>query len=184
MPNAKKKGVFFAVLVLFAINILNFYDRHVPGALVERMRREFHLSDMQIGLLGSAFIWLYAIMGVPLGRIADSGSRKKLLAWGLVVWASLTACAAIATNYTVLLFSRLGVGLGEATCAPAATSWLGDLFPAEKRARVLAVFMLGVPVGSALAAFFSGVIAQAHGWRAAMALAGAPALLLVPALLT
>src|SRR2546429_8175193 len=98
MPNAKKKGVFFAVLVLFAINILNFYDRHVPGALVEPMRREFHLSDMQIGLLGSVFIWLYAIMGVPLGRIADSGSRKKLLAWGLVVWASLTACAAIATN--------------------------------------------------------------------------------------
>src|SRR5437763_208116 len=87
MPNAKKKGVFFAVLVLFAINILNFYDRHVPGALVEPMRREFHLSDMQIGLLGSVFIWLYAIMGVPLGRIADSGSRKKLLAWGLVVWA-------------------------------------------------------------------------------------------------
>src|SRR5437667_3298873 len=85
MPNAKKKGVFFAVLVLFAINILNFYDRHVPGALVEPMRREFHLSDMQIGLLGSVFIWLYAIMGVPLGRIADSGSRKKLLAWGLVV---------------------------------------------------------------------------------------------------
>src|SRR5438034_1267656 len=114
MPNAKKKGVFFAVLVLFAINILNFYDRHVPGALVEPMRREFHLSDMQIGLLGSVFIWLYAIMGVPLGRIADSGSRKKLLAWGLVVWASLTACAAIATNFSILLISRVGAGLGEA----------------------------------------------------------------------
>ena len=183
MPNAKKKGVFFAVLVLFAINILNFYDRHVPGALVEPMRREFHLSDMQIGLLGSVFIWLYAIMGVPLGRIADSGSRKKLLAWGLVVWASLTACAAIATNYTVLLISRVGVGLGEATCAPSATSWLGDLFPAEKRSRVLALFMLGVPFGGALAYFCSGPLAQAHGWRAAMVLAAAPALVLVPGLL-
>ncbi len=148
------------------------------------MRKEFHLSDMQIGLLGSVFIWLYAIMGVPLGRIADSGSRKKLLAWGLVVWASLTACAAIATNYTVLLISRVGVGLGEATCAPAATSWLGDLFPAEKRSRVLALFMLGVPFGGALAYFISGPLAQAHGWRAAMVLAAAPALLLVPALLT
>ena len=162
MPNAKKKGVFFAVLVLFAINILNFYDRHVPGALVEPMRREFHLSDMQIGLLGSVFIWLYAIMGVPLGRIADSGSRKKLLAWGLVVWASLTACAAIATNFSILLISRVGVGLGEATCAPAATSWLGDLFPADKRSRVLALFMLGVPFGGALAYFSSGPLAQAH----------------------
>ena len=179
----KKNSVLFAVLVLFAINILNFYDRHVPGALVEPMRKEFRLSDMQIGLLGSVFIWLYAIMGVPLGRIADSGSRKKLLAWGLVVWASLTACAAIATNYSVLLVSRVGVGLGEATCAPAATSWLGDLFPAEKRSRVLALFMLGVPFGGAFAYFFSGPLAQAHGWRAAMVLAAAPALLLVPALL-
>jgi predicted MFS family arabinose efflux permease len=183
MPNAKKKGVFFAVLVLFAINILNFYDRHVPGALVEPMRREFHLSDMQIGLLGSVFIWLYAIMGVPLGRIADSGSRKKLLAWGLVVWASLTACAAIATNFSMLLISRVGVGLGEATCAPAATSWLGDLFPADKRSRVLALFMLGVPFGGALAYFSSGPLAQAHGWRAAMVVAAAPALVLVPTLL-
>lgn len=148
------------------------------------MRKEFHLSDMQIGLLGSVFIWLYAIMGVPLGRIADSGSRKKLLAWGLVVWASLTACAAIATNYSMLLLSRVGVGLGEATCAPAATSWLGDLFPPAKRSRVLAVFMLGVPFGGALAFFFSGPVAQAYGWRAAMVLAAAPALLLVPALLT
>lgn len=181
---AKKNGALFTVLVLFAINILNFYDRHVPGALVEPMRKEFHLSDMQIGLLGSVFIWLYAIMGVPLGRIADSGSRKKLLAWGLVVWASLTACAAIATNYSMLLLSRVGVGLGEATCAPAATSWLGDLFPPAKRSRVLAVFMLGVPFGGALAFFFSGPVAQAYGWRAAMVLAAAPALLLVPALLT
>jgi predicted MFS family arabinose efflux permease len=181
---AKKNGVLFAVLVLFAINILNFYDRHVPGALVEPMRKEFHLSDMQIGLLGSVFTWLYAIMGVPLGRIADSGSRKKLLAWGLVVWASLTACAAIATNYSILLFSRVGVGLGEATCAPAATSWLGDLFPQAKRSRVLALFMLGVPIGGALAFFVSGPLAQAYGWRAAMVLAAAPALLLVPALLT
>src|SRR5215472_448817 len=147
------------------------------------MRKEFHLSDMQIGLLGSVFIWLYAIMGVPLGRIADSGSRKKLLAWGLVVWASLTACAAIATSFSILLISRVGVGLGEATCAPAATSWLGDLFPVEKRSRVLALFMLGVPFGGALAYFSSGPLAQAHGWRAAMVLAAAPALVLVPALL-
>ena len=181
---AKKNSALFPVLVLFAINILNFYDRLVPGALVEPMRKEFHLNDMQIGLLGSVFIWLYAIMGVPLGRVADSGSRKKLLAWGLVIWASLTASAAVAANYSMLLISRVGVGLGEATCAPAATSWLGDLFPREKRSRVLALFMLGAPMGSALAAFFSGLAGQAYGWRAAMALAGAPALLLVPAMLT
>ena len=182
-PKTKRNSALFPVLVLFAVNVLNFYDRLVPGALVEPIRKEFHLSDTQIGLLGSIFIWPYAVIGVLMGRLADSGSRKKLLAWGLAVWASLTACTAIAANYSILLFSRLGVGLGEATCAPAATSWLGDLYPPAKRSRVLALFMLGVPIGSAMAAFFSGVIAQAHGWRTAMALAGAPAVLLVPALL-
>jgi MFS family permease len=177
------KTLWFSVVVLFAINILNFYDRHVPGALVEPMRKEFHLTDTQIGLLGSAFIWIYAIVGVPLGRIADSASRRKLLAWGVVIWTALTASAGLATSYAVLLFSRVGVGVGEAACAPTATSWLGDLFPTAKRSRVLALFMLGVPVGGALGYFFSGPLAETYGWRAAMVFAAAPALLLVPALL-
>jgi predicted MFS family arabinose efflux permease len=179
----KSNAFLFAALVLFAINILNFYDRNAPGALVEPMRREFHLNDTQIGLIGSVFIWLYAIVGVPLGRIADTWSRKKLLAWGVLVWSSLTAFAAFAKTYNVLLFSRMGVGLGEAVCAPTATSWIGDICPPTKRARALAVFMLGVPVGSALSFFFSGPIAQAYGWRAAMVIAAAPAVVLVPLLL-
>jgi predicted MFS family arabinose efflux permease len=172
-----------SAFVLFAINVLNFYDRHVPGALTEPIRKEFHLTDTQIGLLGSAFIWIYALIGLPLGRIADSASRKKLLAVAILIWSSLTASAAFAGSFTMLLFSRIGVGIGEAGCAPAATSWLGDLFPPDKRSRVLALFMLGVPVGGALSFFFSGPLAQAYGWRAAMILAAAPALLLVPALL-
>ncbi len=179
----QRTGLILSVVVLFAINVLNFYDRHVPGALVEPMRKEFHLADTQIGLLGSAFIWLYAIVGVPLGRLADSWSRKKLLALGVILWASLTASAAFAGSYAMLLFSRVGVGVGESACAPTATSWLGDLFPPGKRSRVLALFMLGVPVGGALSFFFSGPIAQAYGWRVAMILAAAPAILLVPALL-
>jgi len=182
-PPTKRKAYLFAALVLFAINILNFYDRHVPGALTEPLRKEFHLTDTQIGLLGSVFIWLYAIVGVPLGRIADRWSRKKLLALGVMVWSSLTAMAAFATNYPMLMISRLGVGLGEAACAPTATSWLGDLFRPDQRSRALALFMLGVPIGGSLSFFFSGPIAQAYGWRAAMILAAAPALLLVPALL-
>jgi len=119
-----------SAFVLFAINVLNFYDRHVPGALTEPIRKEFHLTDTQIGLLGSAFIWIYALIGLPLGRIADSASRKKLLAVAILIWSSLTASAAFAGSFTMLLFSRIGVGIGEAGCAPAATSWLGDLFSA------------------------------------------------------
>jgi predicted MFS family arabinose efflux permease len=176
-------ALYLSVLVLFLINILNFYDRHVPGALVEPMRHEFHLDDTQIGLLGSAFIWLYAIIGVPLGLIADRWSRKNLLAWGVLVWTALTASAGLATTYAFLLFSRVGVGLGEAACAPTATSWLGDLFPPAQRSRVLALFMMGVPIGGGLGYLIGGPVAQAYGWRTAMVTAALPALLLLPLLL-
>ena len=147
------------------------------------MRKEFALNDTQVGILTTAFTLLYAVIGVPLGRIADRASRKKLLAGGVSVWSLLMATSAIASGYGLLLFSRLGVAVGEAVCAPAATSWLGDLFPAERRSRALATFMLGIPIGGGLSFLLGGPLAQAFGWRLAMALAAAPALLLVPALL-
>jgi MFS family permease len=171
------------VLVLCAINLLNFYDRQAPGALVEPMRREFGLSDTQIGLLGSMFIWVYALAGVPLGRLADVWSRKKLLTIGVTVWSALTAAAGLAASFSFLVFTRLGVGVGEAVCAPVGTSWIGDLFPAKRRARVLSLFMLGVPVGGALSFLLCGPIAQAWGWRTALVSAAAPAIILVPLLL-
>lgn len=178
-----KTGVAASMLILFAVNVLNFYDRHVPGALVEPLRREFHLSDAQIGLLSSAFVWVYAIAGIPLGRLADSWSRKKVLAASVFVWALLTASAGFAKSFAMLFISRLGVGVGEAGCAPAGTSWLGDLFPPARRSRALAFFMFAVPFGGALGFFFTGPIAQAYGWRRAMIVAALPALLLIPALL-
>ena len=180
----RSRGFFYPVLILVAVNVLNFYDRNVPGALAEPLRKEFHLTDSQLGLLGSVFIWLYAIVGLPLGHLADRWSRKKLLAGGMGVWALLTAFAAFASSFGMLIVSRLGVAVGEAVAAPTATSWIGDLFAVHQRARALSLFMLGVPVGGALSFFFSGPIAQAYGWRAAMVTAALPALLLIPALLT
>jgi predicted MFS family arabinose efflux permease len=180
-PRARSAA--WPLLVLVLVNIVNFYDRHVPGALAEPIRHEFHLTDAQLGWIGSVFIWLYALVGVPLGRLADTGSRKRLLSAGLAVWGLLTGYAAWATSYALLVFSRLGVGVGEAACAPTATSWIGDLFPPERRARPLALFMLGVPIGGALSFFFSGPIALAFGWRKAMIAAAIPALLLIPAVL-
>jgi MFS family permease len=173
----------WSLAVLVAINILNFYDRHVAGAVVEPIRYEFHLSDTQIGFINTIFTILYGAVGLPLGWLADKISRKKLLAAGIVVWAALTASAKWAFSYRFLVMTRLGVGVGEASCAPVATSWIGDLFPADRRSKPLALFMLGVPVGGALSFFFSGAIAQRFGWRWAMVLAAAPALLLVPMLL-
>jgi predicted MFS family arabinose efflux permease len=179
----KNNGAKSALAVLVAINILNFYDRNAIGALTEPIRKEFHLTDTQVGLLGSIFTWLYAVVGVPIGNFADRSSRKTILAAGIVVWSALTGTAALATSYAILLFSRLGFAVGEAAVAPTAASWIGDLFPASKRAAPLALFMIGVPMGGALAYFFSGPIAQAFGWRSAMVAAAAPALLLIPLLL-
>jgi MFS family permease len=169
--------------VLVAINVLNFYDRQVAGAVVEPVRKEFHLSDTQIGLLNTISLILYGLVGLPLGLLADRVSRKKLLAVGIVVWTAFTACARWVNSYSLLLVTRLGVGVGEATAAPTATSWIGDLFPAERRSKPLALFMLGVPVGCALSFFFTGPIALRFGWRTAMVVAAVPALLLVPLLL-
>jgi MFS family permease len=179
----RRAGYTASLAVLVAVNILNFYDRHVIGALTEPIRKEFSLTDAQVGLMSSAFIWLYALVGLPLGRIADTRSRKKLLAAGMVVWSLLTGSASLAANYTMLLMSRLGFAVGEAVVAPAGTSWIGDLFPPDRRSRALALFMLGVPIGGALSYFFSGPVAQAFGWRAAMVLAAVPAVILIPLVL-
>jgi MFS family permease len=180
VPSQGTKG---SLAVLFAINVLNFYDRQVLGALLEPIRKEFHLTDTQLGALGTVPIVLYALVGLPFGRIADSGSRKKLLAAGVIIWTALTGAGGLTKTYIALLVTRLGVFVGEAACAPTATSWIGDLFPADRRSRALAFFMLGVPLGGALSYAIGGPAAQAWGWRAALVVAALPALLLVPALL-
>jgi MFS family permease len=173
----------WTLAVLFLVNVLNFYDRQALGAVLEPLRREFQLSDSQLGAIPTAFVIVYALAGVPLGRLADRWSRKRLLAIGVTVWAGLTALGGLSTGYAMLFATRMGVGIGEAVCAPAATSWLGDIVPPRRRSRALAAFMMAIPVGMMISFVASGPAAQAFGWRAALLLAAAPALLLVPALL-
>jgi MFS family permease len=172
-----------ALGVLFAINALNFFDRQILGAVGEPIRKEWGLSDGAIGALGTAFTLLYAFVGVPLGRLADRANRTHLLAAGVVVWSLLTAVSGAARSFWQLFVFRLGVGVGEAVCAPAATSLIGDLVPSGKRARALAIFMLGLPVGVALSFAVSGTVAQTYGWRAAFYVAGIPGLLCALAVL-
>jgi len=170
------------LLILFLVNVLNFYDRQVLGAVLEPLHREFGLSDTQLAVLATAFTLLYAVAGLPLGRLADQWSRKRLLAIGVSVWAALTSLGGLASSYGMLLATRLGVGIGEAACAPAATSWIGDLVPAGRRAHAMAIFMMAVPAGGFLSFAVGGPVAQAWGWRMALVLAGIPAVALVPAL--
>lgn len=173
----------FALSVLFAINTLNFFDRQVFGAIAEPVRKEWGLSDSAIGLVGTAFTLVYAAVGLPLGSLTDKIARKKILSAGVFVWSLLTAASGLAMSYWQLFLLRLGVGVGEATCAPAATSLIGDLYPADKRSKALSVFMLGLPVGIALSYAISGSVAQAYGWRAAFYVAGLPGLICTLAVL-
>jgi predicted MFS family arabinose efflux permease len=182
-PDTRTNNSVRALAVLVCLNVLNFYDRHLTGALAEPIREEFALTDTQLGLMSSAFVWIYAIVGMPLGRIADSWSRKKMLAGGLAIWSMLTGLLAFVTSYGGLVATRLGVGIGEAVAAPASTSLIGDLFPPEQRSRALGMYMIGLPIGAALSYFVSSSMAQAFGWRTAVIAAAVPGLLLVPALL-
>jgi MFS family permease len=176
--NSKPPNAWFALCVLFGINTMNFYDRQILAAVTEPVRKEWALTDSAIGFLGTAFTLLYAVVGVPLGRLADCWTRTRLLSIGVTVWSVLTAASGLAWNYGSLFLSRLGVGIGEASCAPAANSLIGDLFPANRRARALSIFMLGLPVGLFLSYWLSGRIAHAYGWRAAFYLACLPGLVL------
>ncbi|MBI4469554.1 MAG: MFS transporter [Acidobacteria bacterium] len=172
-----RSGAAYTLIVLFAINTMNFFDRQIVGALAEPIRREFQLSDSALGGLSTAFTLFYAAAGVPLGRLADRYSRKWILAGGILTWSLLTAVCGATRSYGQLFAVRLGVGFGEATCAPAATSLIGDIFPAGKRARAISIFMLGLPIGIALSYALSGAFAQAYGWRTAFVAAGLPGLL-------
>lgn len=173
----------FTLAVLLGINTMNFFDRQILPAVQEKIRKDWELSDSELGWLGTAFIVLYAVVGLPLGRLADVWRRKWILAAGVGLWSLLTLGSGLATNYVWLFLTRLGVGVGEASCAPTASSLIGDLVPAERRARALSLFMIGLPVGLALSFFVSGTIAEHRSWQEAFYVAAVPGLLLAVAAL-
>src|SRR5918911_3792395 len=103
----------FALFVLFAINLMNFFDRQLLGGVGEGIRREWALSDTALGLLGTVFTLLYAVFGLPLGRMSDKRDRRRILAAGVFAWSALTAASGMARTFSQLIVARLGVGLGE-----------------------------------------------------------------------
>ncbi len=167
----------FALAVLFAINLMNFYDRLIIGAVGESIAVDWGLTDTQLGYLGTAFILIYAAVGVPLGRWADTGNRSRILTLGVTVWSVLTALSGFAQQFWQMVALRLSVGVGEASCAPASNSLIGDLYPARNRARAMSLFMLGLPLGNAAALVVSGLMTKHYGWRSAFFVALVPGLL-------
>src|SRR5438876_7222431 len=155
----------FTLGVLLSINTMNFFDRQILSAVQEKIRAEWQLSDSALGDLGTAFILLYAVVGLPLGRLADLWRRKWILSVGVGLWSVMTLASGLAWNFWSLFVFRLGVGIGEASCAPTSSSLIGDLVPPQRRARALSFFMIGLPVGLGLSFLVSGTIAERRSWQ-------------------
>ena len=167
--------------VLLAVYALNFLDRQIVNILAEPIKAELKLSDTQLGLLaGPAFALFYAVLGIPIARYADraSSNRVTLIAAALALWSAMTVLCGFAQNFGQLLLARIGVGVGEAGCTPAAHSLISDSVAPEQRASAISFYGLGVPIGTLLGLVIGGVVNDLWGWRAALMLVGAPGLLL------
>lgn len=165
--------------ILFLVSTCNYIDRHLLAVLIEPIKAEFGASDTMMGLLtGFAFAAFYAVLGLPMARIADRGDRRLVISISVAVWSAMTALCGVANNFVQLALARIGVGIGEAGAIPPAQSLIADYFPPAQRARAISVFMTSATFGY-IGAFSGGAyIAANYGWRAAFLVMGVPGLLL------
>ncbi|WP_157219349.1 spinster family MFS transporter [Flavisphingomonas formosensis] len=173
-----------ALFVLLLTYMMSYIDRTALGVLQEPIKRELALSDWQLGLLsGPVFAVLYALMSLPIARLAERYSRSRLIALCLFFWSLMTMVCGLCQSYAQLLVARIGVSIGEAGGNPASHSLIADLFPPSRRGRAISVYTFGVPVGAFLGAALSGWLAAQWGWRAAFLILGPAGFLLVLAVL-
>lgn len=182
----------YALFVLVIVYVLNFVDRQIMSILANDIKADLGLSDADLGFLyGTAFAVFYALFGIPLGKLADSWHRVKLMTVGLSLWSFMTAISGFARNGTELTLARVGVGVGEATASPSAYSLISDYFPARLRATALAVYSSGLYIGGGISLLIGGLIVEnwneafpgggplgLAGWQAAFIAVGLPGLLL------
>jgi predicted MFS family arabinose efflux permease len=179
---AKRSAPLVLALLLLAY-IFNFLDRQILGILGPSIQADLHLSDAQFGAIGgTAFALLYAALGIPLAYLADRTGRSSVVAGSLAVWSAFTALCGLATGYWSLFLFRLGVGVGEAGGVAPSYALVSDYFPERVRARALAIFSLGIPLGLGGGSFVGARLAHWFGWRAAFAIMGLVGLLLAPVL--
>jgi MFS family permease len=167
-----------AVALLLTINLFNYIDRYILAAVVPPLSSEFHLSEERAGLLSTAFLYAYMVGAPILGRLAERVSRWWIVAGSIAVWSFASGWTGLAGSFGVLLASRIIVGIGEAGYGPAAPALISDYFPIEKRGKVMALFYVAIPVGSALGYVIGGQMNKWHGWRSAFYIVVLPGLLL------
>ena len=190
----------YVVGVLTLANLAGWVDRLILSLMVVPIRRDLGISDTQMSLLiGLAFSVFYTVLGLPIGWLADRGNRKAIMGWGIAIWSVMTSACGLAGSYGRLLLTRVGVGVGEASLNPAATSFLADYFPPERLGTAMSVFSLGTFVGAGLAYVIGGAVVglvEAHGpvavplvgmvrpWQTAFFIVGVPGMLIALLFLT
>lgn len=169
----------YSLIVLTALSAFNFLDQQLMSILLEPVRHEFGLTDIQLGLLsGIAFAALYTMLSVPLGIWAVNHSRRNLIALAALLWGAMTMACGLAQSFAQLLVARIGVGIGEAGGLPPSQAWISDTYKPGERATALAALAAGVNIGAFLSFLIGGYLGHRYGWRPAFIVAGLPPLLL------
>lgn len=177
--NLSKLYTRYALALLVVVYVFNFIDRSILSILLEPIKREFQVSDTLLGLLsGPAFAILYSVVGLPIARWSDRGSRTTIISLAVLAWSGMTALTGFVASFTQLTFARIGVGIGEAGCSPPAHSLISDYFPPTKRATALAIYALGIPIGGGIGFLAGGWLEEYFDWRTAFIVVGLPGVLL------
>ena len=167
-----------ALVLLTALNLLNYIDRSVLNAVQPLIQSEFHVSDAQIGRLTTVFLIFYTLAAPFMGPLADRYSRRLIIALGAFAWSGATLLTAVTHSYDALLIRHTLVGVGEASFVTISPTVVADLFPESVRGRVLGFFYLAIPVGFALGYPIGGYFGTHYGWRVPFLLAGFPGFVL------
>ncbi|MEO8726324.1 MAG: MFS transporter [Acidobacteriaceae bacterium] len=167
-----------ALALLTSLNFLNYIDRYILAGVQPLVQQEFHKNDAQIGFLTTAFFLCYMVASPLTGWIADHYSRRNLIITGAMIWSAATLLTALTHTYTELLIRHIVVGIGEATFVAIAPAYIADLFPQERRGRILSLFYLAIPVGAALGYIIGGQLGTRYGWRSPFYVCAVPGMII------
>ena len=178
---ARTRSPALVLAMLLLVYTFNFLDRQILGILAAPIKHDLHLTDAEFGAIGGlAFALLYSVLGLPLAYLADRTRRSAVIAGSLAVWSAFTGLCGIATGYWSLFLCRLGVGVGEAGGVAPSYALIADYFPPERRARALAIYSLGIPIGLAGGTLLGAYIAALIDWRTAFVVMGVAGIVCAP----
>ncbi len=172
-----------ALALLTALNFFNYIDRSVLFAVQPLVQQEFHRSDRDFGLLTTAFFFCYMVAAPFVGWFADRYPRRNIIMMGGLVWSGATLLTAVTHNFTELLVRHVIVGIGEASFVTIAPAFLADLFGEDRRGKILSIFYIAIPTGTAAGYVIGGYLGHHYGWRTPFYVGAAPGFLLALAIM-